>query len=72
LQYRSCQSIQEYLLVSAQFPIIELFRREKHGFWTLYTLQLGDTVELASLEMRFSVADAYQDSSLMEEPKEYL
>ncbi len=66
LQYRSCPSIQEYLLVNAQFPMIELFRREKRGFWTLYTLQLGDTVELTSLGVRFSVADIYQDTSLIE------
>ncbi|HEY0755699.1 MAG TPA: Uma2 family endonuclease [Ktedonobacteraceae bacterium] len=70
LQYRSCPSIQEILLVSAQFPIIELFRREKHGFWTLYTLRLGDTVELTSLGVRFSVTDVYQDTSLLEKPNE--
>lgn len=53
LQYRSCPSIQEILLINAQFPIIELFRREKHGFWALYTLQPGDTVQLTSLGSAF-------------------
>jgi len=70
LQYRSCPSIQEILLVNAQFPIIELFRREKRGFWTLYTLQSDDTVELTSLGIRFSVTDVYQDTSLLEKPDE--
>jgi Uma2 family endonuclease len=70
LQYRSCPSIQEYLLINVQFPIIELFRCEKHGFWSLYTLRPGESVELTSLGIHFPVADVYQDTSLMEEPSE--
>src|ERR1700694_1350265 len=42
--YRTCPTIQEYLLVSSEAPIIELFRREKGGFRTLYTLGLDDSV----------------------------
>src|SRR6266581_6294498 len=34
LQYRSCPSIQEYLLISSEFPLVEVFRREKQGFWS--------------------------------------
>src|SRR5260370_23990873 len=34
LQYRSSETIQEYPIVSADTPIIELFRREKNDFWT--------------------------------------
>src|SRR5258708_13976713 len=45
LQYRACPTIQEYLLISSDLPIIEVFRREKHGFWTLYTLRTYDTIE---------------------------
>jgi Uma2 family endonuclease len=65
LRYRSYPSIQEYLLVNTEVPIIELFRREKNGFWMLYTLELADTVELSCLGIRFSVAEAYQDTSLV-------
>ncbi len=67
LEYRSSQTIQEYLLISSDVPIIELFRREKNGFWTLYTLRLNDTVELTSLNIHFSVAKAYENTSFMEE-----
>jgi len=67
LEYRSSTTIQEYLLISSDTPIIELFRREKNGFWTLYTLRLNDTVELTSLDIRFSVAKAYENTSFMEE-----
>lgn len=67
LEYRSSQTIQEYLLISSDLPIIELFRREKNGFWTLYTFRLNDTVELTSLNIRFSVAKTYENTSFMED-----
>src|SRR6266516_2583100 len=65
--YRSCPSIQEYLLISSEFPLVEVFRREKQGFWSLYTLGLSDTIELNSLGLRFPVADVYQNTSFLEE-----
>lgn len=37
-QYRSCPSMQAYLLISAELPLVEVFRREKQGFWSLSTL----------------------------------
>lgn len=67
LQYRACPSIQEYLLLSSEFPLIEVFRREKQGFWSLYTLGLHDAVELNSLGIRFSVADVYRNTSFLED-----
>jgi Uma2 family endonuclease len=70
LQYRFCPSIQEYLLISSEFPLVEVFRREKQGFWSLYTLGLGDTIELTSLGLRFPVADVYQNTSYLEEANE--
>src|SRR5438874_10498617 len=63
LQYRFCPSIQEYLLISSEFPLVEVFRREKQGFWSLYTLGLDNTIELTSLDLRFSVAEVYQNTS---------
>jgi Uma2 family endonuclease len=66
LAYRANPGIQEYLLINSAYPIIELFRREKHGFWALYTLGIEDSVELTSIGVRFSVAEVYQDTSLTE------
>jgi Uma2 family endonuclease len=66
LQYRSCPNIQEYLLISSEFPLVEVFRREKQGFWSLYTLGLDDTIELHSLGLRLPVADLYENTSLLE------
>src|SRR5438477_9684970 len=70
LQYRSCPSIQEYLLISSEFPLVEVFRREKQGFWSLYTLRLDDTIELASLGLRFPVVELYENTSFLEEANE--
>src|SRR5205807_10499222 len=67
LQYRSCPTIQEYLLINADSPIVEVFRREKIGFWTLYTLGQDDTIELPHLGIHFPVAEVYQNTSFEEE-----
>src|SRR5216684_3225880 len=67
LQYRSCPTIQEYLLVNAESAMIEVFRREHHGFWTLSTLGLDDFVALTSLGVHFPVAEVYQNTSFMNE-----
>jgi Uma2 family endonuclease len=70
LQYRSSPSIQEYVLISSEIPLVEVFRREKQGFWSLYTLAIDDTIELTSLDLRFPVADVYQNTSFLEEATE--
>lgn len=69
LAYRSSQTIQEYLLISSEAPIIELVRREKNGFWSLYTLRLNDSVELTSLNVRFPVIKVYENTSFLEEQR---
>ncbi|HLJ36453.1 MAG TPA: Uma2 family endonuclease, partial [Ktedonobacteraceae bacterium] len=66
LQYRACPTIQEYLLVSADTCLIEVFRREKNGFWLLSTLGRDDTVQLHHLDVNFSVAEVYQNTSIVE------
>jgi Uma2 family endonuclease len=70
LQYRSSPSIQEYVLISSEIPLVEVFRREKQGFWSLYTLAIDDTIELTSLDLRFPVANVYQNTSFLEEATE--
>jgi len=67
LQYRACPTIQAYLLISADSYLIEVFRREKHGLWTLYTLGQADTVELRHLDIHFPVTEVYQNTSFEEE-----
>ena len=54
-------------LISSEFPLVEVFRREQQGFWSLYTLGPGDTIELSSLGLRFPVAEVYLNTSFLEE-----
>lgn len=63
LEYRASQTIQEYLLISSDWILIELFRREKNGLWTVSTLRSGELVELSSLNIRFPVAAVYENTS---------
>jgi Uma2 family endonuclease len=70
LQYRSSPSIQEYLLISSEFPLVEVFRRERQEFWSLYTLGLDDTIELTGLNLRFPVAELYHNTSFLKEANE--
>jgi len=66
LHYRACPTIQEYLLVSTDTCLIEVFRREKNGFWLLSTLGPDDTVQLHHLDVSFSVAEVYQNTSIVD------
>jgi Uma2 family endonuclease len=58
--YRAHPTIQEYMIVSAHRPVVEVFRRGKNGLWLLATLHLNDEVQLASLEVNFPVKDIYE------------
>ncbi|HYT36986.1 MAG TPA: Uma2 family endonuclease, partial [Ktedonobacteraceae bacterium] len=59
--YRECPTIQEYLLIDAQRPMLEVYRREKHDFWILRAYRLDEDVELTNLGVRFAVNDVYED-----------
>lgn len=59
--YRACPTLQEYVLVDTQRQAIEVYRRETDSLWTLHPFGPGDEVELASLGVRFPVAEAYRD-----------
>jgi Uma2 family endonuclease len=66
--YRECPTIQEYLLIDAQHPMLEVYRREKHDFWILRAYRLDEDVELTNLGVRFAVNDVYEDVIFPPEP----
>jgi len=51
----------EYLLIDAQRPMLEVYRREKHDFWILRAYRMDDEVELANLGVHFTVREVYED-----------
>jgi Uma2 family endonuclease len=59
--YRECPTIQEYLLIDSQRPMVEVYRREKHDLWILRAFRLGEDVELVNLGVRFPVSAVYED-----------
>ena len=65
--YRECPSIQEYVLVDTARQVVEVFRRETENLWTLHPFGSGDTVELASLNIRFPIEAIYEDVVLQED-----
>jgi len=58
---RECPTIQEYLLIDAQRPMLEVYRREKHDLWILRAYRLDEDVELTNLGLRFPVSAVYED-----------
>lgn len=59
--YRRIASLREYVLVSQSDPRVEVFRRSEGGRWELIEARPGETLELASLEVKLDVATLYDD-----------
>jgi len=59
--YQECSTIQEYVLVSSEEPLIEVFHRENEHRWTYCVFQQGEDVLLSSLDIRLSMEDIYKN-----------
>src|SRR5436305_10475473 len=57
--YTAHPTIEEYLLVSSQALKIELYRKEQNK-WVYSAFGVNDDIDLASLGVHFSVAEAYE------------
>lgn len=65
--YRASSTIQEYMMVDTGDILVEVHRREDER-WTINTFEAGDIVTLESLNIQFSIEDAYEGTSLIDEP----
>ena len=65
--YRASPTIQEYVMVDSEEIFVEVHRREE-GRWTIHTFEPGDTITLESLDIQFPIEDAYEGTSLTNEP----
>ena len=65
--YRSCPTIEEYVLVNTQRQAIEVYRKARPNLWTLHFFEPGDHVELASLNIRFLISSLYRNVVFSEE-----
>lgn len=59
-KYRGLPTVKEYVLVAQDRALVEVFRRETDGAWTLRTYGPGARVELASVDARFDVDDLFR------------
>jgi len=59
-QYRQFESLQEYVLVQTERPVVEVFQRNQDGKWWFAEYELGDQLYLQSLNLEISVDDLYK------------
>ena len=62
--YRTLPSRKEYLLVSQEQAQVEIYRRRGDIGWDIITYEPGDTVEIASLEIKLGMAEIYFESGI--------
>lgn len=59
-QYRQFETLQEYVLVQVEQPMVEVFQRNEQGQWVLFEYGLGDRLLLKSVNVEIAVSDLYQ------------
>jgi len=59
-QYRKSESLQEYVLVQVEQPMVEVFQRNQEGQWVLFEYCLGDRIFLKSINIEIAVNDLYR------------
>lgn len=66
--YRQCPTLEEYMLVSTDFQMVEVFSRTENGWTAYHAYGPGDEVELASIDVRFSVSALYKRTTVQATP----
>lgn len=58
--YRQNPVLQDYLLVSSTKIEIDLYRKTDNGEWLIINYKAGDTIELKSIDLSFSIEKIYR------------
>lgn len=58
--YRQLDSLREYVLIDPDTASVDCFRKDAQGHWVLYPYGAGETVELASVELRVVIEAVYE------------
>jgi len=66
IYYRTCPTIEEYVLIDSQRQAVDVYRCATKNLWTLHIFGPGDTVELTSLNISFPIASLYEGVDLPE------
>ncbi|OIP75620.1 MAG: hypothetical protein AUK48_07200 [Oscillatoriales cyanobacterium CG2_30_44_21] len=59
-QYRKFETLQEYVLVQVEQPMVEVFQRNEQGQWVLFEYGLGDRLFLKSVNVEIAIIDLYR------------
>ncbi len=62
--YRQNPMLIDYLLVSSTSIQMDLYHKKATDEWVSINYQAGDTVELKSINLRFSIEQPYRDLAL--------
>jgi Uma2 family endonuclease len=60
--YRTCETLQEYVLINQSRVGVECFRRNAEGLWVLYPYRQGEEVEFATVNFRCAIEAIYEDA----------
>ncbi|MBS3028497.1 MAG: Uma2 family endonuclease [Dolichospermum sp. DET50] len=60
-QYRRIETLQEYVLISADKISLDCFRLNEKGLWELHPFVEGDEVHLVSVDFTFPLSLVYED-----------
>jgi len=64
-QYRSIESLRDYLLVASESVNVDLFTRQPDGRWLLTAAnRLDDIIEIPSIDCRLALQDLYEKVDL--------
>lgn len=61
VNYRTLESLQEYVLVSQDEIKVEVYRKDTQGNWSVQTLGKSNNLELNSVGLTLTMADIYED-----------
>lgn len=59
-QYRNFETLQEYVLVQVEKPIVEVFQRNEQRQWVFFEYGLSDRLFLKSVNVEIAVSDLYR------------
>jgi Uma2 family endonuclease len=59
-QYRKFETLQEYILVQVEQPMVEVFQRNEQGQWVFFEYGLSDRLFLKSVNVEIAISDLYR------------
>lgn len=59
--YRSIETLEEYVIISQERISVDCFRRNCEGLWVLYPYSKGEDIYLASIDFRCAIKSLYED-----------